>query len=168
MFGKIVQDVFSGFKKFMTVERLVVLILFIVLMWGLVLYTNDKTMVIDKMEDGTVHEEQPVETSEVKPATQLATPGYSTKEVANPKDLLPSDANSQWAALNPNTMQDNLSADLLKAGQHIGIDSVGQSLRNANLQLRADPLIPKVDVGPWNQTTIEPDTSRAPLDLGIN
>ena len=92
--------------------------------------------------------------------------GYSTKETVNPKELLPTDDNSQWAALNPNNTQDNLSADLLKAGQHVGVDTVGQSLRNANLQLRSDPIINKSDVGPWNQTTIEADYARVPLELG--
>ena len=96
--------------------------------------------------------------------------GYSLKEVANPKDLLPNDENSQWSALNPNTANkgDMVMPDLLKAGQHIGLDTVGQSLRNANLQLRSDPIIAKSDVGPWNHSTIEGDKGRVPLELGVS
>jgi hypothetical protein len=56
---------------------------------------------------------------------------------------------------------------MLKAGHHIGIDTVGQSLRNANLQLRSEPANPQVNVGPWNQTTISPDLMRVPLELGV-
>jgi hypothetical protein len=34
------------------------------------------------------------------------------------------------------------------------------------LQLRSDIDIPKMDVGPWNQSTILPDVTRAPLEIG--
>jgi hypothetical protein len=61
---------------------------------------------------------------------------------------------------------DVMMPDLLQAGYHIGLDTIGQSLRNANLQLRSDPIIPKSDVGPWNQSTIEADMGRVPLELG--
>jgi len=39
-------------------------------------------------------------------------------------------------------------------------------MRNANLQLRSDPVIAKKDVGPWMTSTIEPDLARTPLELG--
>jgi len=39
-------------------------------------------------------------------------------------------------------------------------------LRNANLQLRSDPVISKKDIGPWMNSTIEPDMARTPLELG--
>ena len=39
---------------------------------------------------------------------------------------------------------------LLNAGSHIGINTVGQTLRNANLQLRSDPPNPKVKVSPMS------------------
>ena len=168
MFRKITNGILGGVKKFLTMERLIVLVVFLVLMYALVMYSNNKVNVKDNMETGKEEEKKEGEKKEdeVKPAEQKKADGYSTKEVANPKDLLPSDANSQWAALNPNTTQENLSADLLKAGQHIGVDTVGQSLRNANLQLRSDPMIPKADVGPWNHSTIEADHARVPLELG--
>ena len=101
-------------------------------------------------------------------SSDLATtaPGYSAQSVASPQDLLPKDQNSQWAALNP-VSQGNIAApDLLQAGYHIGLDTIGQTLRNANLQERSDPIIPKSSVGPWNQSTIEPDLGRVPLELG--
>ena len=59
-----------------------------------------------------------------------------------------------------------MGPDLLSAGHHIGIDTIGQSLRNANQQLRSDPVISKQDVGPWHNSTIEADTTRIPLELG--
>ena len=59
-----------------------------------------------------------------------------------------------------------MTPDLLQAGYHIGLDTVGQTLRNANLQLRSDPVISKKDIGPWMNSTIEPDVARTPLELG--
>jgi hypothetical protein len=95
-------------------------------------------------------------------------PKTDDKPIAAPNDLMPSDANSQWSALNPvNMNQGNiLAGDMLQAGYHIGLDTIGQTLKNANLQLRSDPIIPKVDVGPWNQSTYEPDYGRVPLEIG--
>ena len=84
----------------------------------------------------------------------------------NPDDLLPKDNNNQWAQLNPAGKGDLANINLLKAGYHIGIDTVGQTLRNANLQLRSEPPNPQVNVGPWQQSTIEPDFMRPPLELG--
>lgn len=48
----------------------------------------------------------------------------------------------------------------LSAGHNFGINTVGQSLKNANLQLRGDPPIPKVPVGPWFNSPIQPDVNR--------
>ena len=84
----------------------------------------------------------------------------------NPADLLPKDNNSQWAQLNPAGKGDLANINLLKAGYHIGIDTVGQTLRNANLQIRSEPANPQVSVGPWNLSTITPDFLRPTLELG--
>jgi hypothetical protein len=84
----------------------------------------------------------------------------------NPADLLPKDNNSQWAQLNPAGKGDLANINLLKAGYHIGIDTVGQTLRNANLQIRSEPPNPQTSVGPWNLSTITPDFLRVPLELG--
>jgi hypothetical protein len=88
------------------------------------------------------------------------------QNIQNPADLLPKDQNSQWAQLNPAGKGDLANINLLKAGYHIGIDTIGQTLRNANLQIRSEPPNPQINVGPWNQSTIEPDFMRVPLELG--
>ena len=87
-------------------------------------------------------------------------------EMQNPADLLPKDNNSQWAQLNPAGKGDLENINLLKAGYHIGIDTVGQTLRNANLQIRSEPPNPQIAVGPWNLSTITADFMRIPLELG--
>jgi len=55
--------------------------------------------------------------------------------------------------------------NLLDAGAHIGVNTVGQSLRNANQQLRSEPPNPQVNVSPWMNTTIGPDLIRRPLEI---
>lgn len=91
----------------------------------------------------------------------------SSPNVTNPSDLLPiSSPNSQWSELNPSGKGELSNINFLKAGYHIGIDTIGQSLRNANLQLRSEPPNPQLSVGPWNQSTITPDFIRPPLEIG--
>ena len=91
----------------------------------------------------------------------------SQPNIQNPAELLPNNnTDNQWAQLNPSGKGDLSNINLLKAGYHIGIDTIGQSLRNANLQIRSEPPNPQLNVGPWNQTTIEPDFMRPPLEIG--
>lgn len=162
-----------GVSKFFTTERIIILVVFLILAWGLWTYSDSKLLKKDNMETGTSDEKVSAPAAPLAPAiaplapsASATAPGYSAQSVATPQDLLPKDQNSQWAALNP-VSQGNIAApDLLQAGYHIGLDTIGQTLRNANLQERSDPIIPKSAVGPWNQSTIEPDLGRVPLELG--
>tara|TARA_B100001093_G_C26841055_1_gene1020568 strand:- start:894 stop:1487 length:594 start_codon:yes stop_codon:yes gene_type:complete len=89
------------------------------------------------------------------------------QQVAIPSDLLPNDPNTQFASSAPVNGQGELAnINLLKAGQLSGIDTVGGTLRNANLQLRSEPANPRSQVSPWMNSTIEPDLMRVPLELG--
>ena len=83
----------------------------------------------------------------------------------NPADLLPKDNNSSWN-MKPMGSGDFLGVNLLNAGYLIGVDTIGSSLRNANLQVRSEPPNPHLQVSPWMNTTIEPDPFRAPLEIG--
>ena len=171
------KSALRGVTRFFTTERVIVLVVFLILAYGLYVYSGSKSLKVDGMETGANNAIS--NASDVKPPSEnapaLAAPvqyvasgsgGYSAQSVASPQDLLPKDQNSQWAALNP-VQQGNIAApDLLQAGYHIGLDTIGQTLRNANLQERSDPIIPKSSVGPWNQSTIEPDLGRVPLEVG--
>ena len=84
----------------------------------------------------------------------------------DPSELLPKDVNGQWAQLNPAGSADFKNVNLLKAGHLIGIDTVGSTLRNANLQERSEPPNPTAAVSPWLNSTIEPDLMRLPLEIG--
>lgn len=80
----------------------------------------------------------------------------------NPSELLPNDTNSHFASLIPTGASPNLlgtTSDVIKPIQ-------GPVNRNKNLQLRSEHIIEKVDVSPWNQTTIMPDTMQRQLEIG--
>ena len=87
------------------------------------------------------------------------------KDVLSSADLLPRDANSLWAQVSPSGQGNLADQNFLSSGFHIGINTVGQTLRNANRQLRSEPLNPQVKVSPWMQTTIDPDINRRPLEI---
>jgi len=91
--------------------------------------------------------------------------GSCNQQVVNPSDLLPKDSNSEWSNINP-ASADLANLNLLSAGQLIGINTVGSSLRNPNMQERSEPVIPKANIGPWNNSTIDADTLRRPLEIG--
>jgi len=88
------------------------------------------------------------------------------KDTLKSVDLLPGDASSVWAQVNPMGQGSLIDQNLLNSGYHIGINTVGQTLRNANMQLRSEPSNPQIPVSPWQQSTIEPDLNRRPLEIG--
>ena len=88
------------------------------------------------------------------------------KDQINPQELLPNDPNSKWAQVNPMGQGDIAGKNYLSAGALIGVNTIGQSMRNANYQLRSDPPNPQVKVSIWNQSTIEPDINRRALEIG--
>ena len=92
--------------------------------------------------------------------------GATNMPVANPSDLLPRDTNNQWGSLNPAGSGDLSGQNLLSATFLTGIDTIGNTMKNANLQLRSEPPNPQLNVGPWNQSTFAPDLMRTPLELG--
>jgi hypothetical protein len=163
MLSELFKDISSGVSRVLTSNRILIVVFALITIWLLTQYSGDKFTSVDAMETGTPVDAAAPATKPVDvPAVQALGP------IANPNELLPVDQNSQWAALNPvNMAQGNiLNGDMLQAGYHIGLDTIGQSMKNANLQLRSDPIIPKQDVGPWNQSTYEPDYARVPLEVG--
>lgn len=101
---------------------------------------------------------------ELKSRNQLPNDCYP-KDVISPQELLPKDVESVWAQSVPSGQGSLSDKNFLNAGFHVGVNTVGQSLRNANRQLRSEPANPQVKVSPWLQSTIEPDTNRRPLEI---
>jgi hypothetical protein len=172
MFKDITNFAKSGNGKWIL---LIIVVLFI--LWAIMSYSNSKMMKKDSMDTGSSAGSMPnhaAPSTIAAPATTTAPAstavqggsGYALQPVAQPSDLLPQDQNSQWAALNPVNAGNAAMPDLLQAGYHIGLDTIGQTLKNANYQLRSDPIIAKKDVGPWNQSTYDADYGRVPLEIG--
>ena len=86
-----------------------------------------------------------------------------------PEDLLPTDESKAIQEFNiakpvgEGVLQ---GVNMLDSTYHVGVNTVGQSLRNANRQLRSEPPNPQVNVSPWMNSTIGPDLPRRPLEIG--
>jgi len=70
---------------------------------------------------------------------------------------------------NPNDKFNEFSPDLkgmnmLDTSEFIGVDTVSNSLRNANYSIRSEPPNPKKTVSPWMNSTIAPDLTRKSLE----
>lgn len=116
------------------------------------------------MQNETSTESQPSTTSSSSP--EPSSSDYTAQTAVSGNELLPSNMNSEFVNINPNngvTMP-----DMLQAGIHNGLDTVGQTLKNSSLDLRGDVTIPKSDAGLCNVnvSTIEPDQTRRKFEIG--
>ena len=83
-------------------------------------------------------------------------------------DLLPSDESAEISEFNQNyPIGEGIlkGINFLSSGYSIGVNTVGQSLKNANRQLRSEPPNPQVSVSPWMNSSIGPDLLRRPLEV---
>jgi hypothetical protein len=174
------KDIASGLKKFINQKELIVALVALFIGVAILSYSNSKSFSMDGLADGQpssysdytnilAKEPSVLETSaqNVVPAADGSSMGanYNMRPINNVSDLLPNDPNSEWAKLNPG-LNAGATPDLLSPGQYIGINRT--PLRNSNLQYRSDPVIQKQDIGPWNQSTIDQDISRIPLEIGYS
>ena len=89
------------------------------------------------------------------------------KDTVTPQDLMPrEDPYNTWSQVNPSTGGHLADRNFLESGHHFGIDTQSNSFKNPNLQLRSDPVIPQIAVGPWMQSTYGADTNRRHFDIG--
>ena len=91
--------------------------------------------------------------------------GCYPRDQLTPGELLPKDQNSVWAQQNPMGTGSLKGKNFLSAGALIGVNTVGQTLRNANYQLRSEPPNPQVPVSVFNNSTIEPDMNRRDMEI---
>jgi len=154
------NKMFKGFKK----EHMLLLLGSLALLFALNRQSNLKGM--DGYLGGqgmptNVGEQQPVlgQTSGVNGLGNgsFGSNASLAQKVVDPGSLLPLDKNSEWSKLNPQGEGSLTNVNLLQAGAMAGINTVSGSLRNASLDIRAEPPNPKMNVGPWQNTTIEHD-----------
>ena len=77
----------------------------------------------------------------------------------NSGELLPKEVNNDWFETDFSHAQVNVDdSNLVVTDRYIvGVNTVGQSLKNPSYDIRAAPACPKFTVSPWGQSTIEPD-----------
>jgi hypothetical protein len=83
----------------------------------------------------------------------------------NAKDFLPREINDEWFETDFSLAKYQLNDDkLINTEKYIiGINTVGQSLKNASWDIRGTLPNPKLVVSPWNNSTYEPDFNLKPL-----
>lgn len=75
----------------------------------------------------------------------------------------PGSVNGDWNVSTPGNLEDK---NFLEAGHHFGIDTVGSSHKNANLQLRSEPIIPRnTDISPFLNSSIMPEDHRRRFEI---
>jgi len=164
----------SGFPKFLTTQNILIVLVVLVLLWAFYTYFYDKNSLFDSMAVQDVSSNSLVTASSITDptlrttATQSigGTDGYNKIPTCNPSELLPKDQNSPWATVKGDNTGGVFIPSLLDAGYMIGLDTIGSTLKNPNLQIRSEPIIPKTTVSPWNQSSYENDLGRVPLELG--
>jgi len=112
-------------------------------------------------ENAVVNGQYPMNTGEQKSLDCFP------KDIVTPQELMPKeDPYNTWNLSNPPVNGHLADKNFLESGYHFGIDTQSSSLKNANLQLRSDPVIPQIPVGPWMQSTISADTNRRQFEVG--
>lgn len=190
MNSAIVRDLQRNFRQ----HHLIVILGAVVLLWAIYQYSTDKGFFPEKFGPNQQQQAQMppsagansgsgyqpssgMQGNDYEDVTGIQGPSVSapscTKQVvSNPGDLLPNmnllpkDPNSQWAQLNPSGSGDLMNQNLLSAGFLAGIDTIGNTMKNPNLQIRSEPPNPQLNVGPWNNSTFSPDLMRTPLEIG--
>ncbi|MEM0354180.1 MAG: hypothetical protein QXW79_01225 [Thermoplasmata archaeon] len=82
------------------------------------------------------------------------------KDLFDVNKMLPQEIDKDWFDIEPlQTTKKIKDTHLLHPKVHMGINTVGSSLKNGTHDLRGDIVNPKIPVSPWGNSTIEPDTN---------
>lgn len=83
----------------------------------------------------------------------------------NAKDYLPKEVNDDWFNTDFSQAKYKMNDDKLINTERyvVGVNTVGQSLKNASYDIRGAINVPKYSVSPWNNSTTEPDYNIKPL-----
>lgn len=84
------------------------------------------------------------------------------EDLFNVDKYLPQEVNDQWWDMLPEPISVK-NRHLINVTKPIGVNTIGNSLRNATWDLRGDVPNPKYAISPWLNSTIEPDTNIKPL-----
>ena len=132
---------------------------------------NANSAASTKANAGEVRASEPIGNNEMSLPVQFnRTPSQCyPQNTLTAQDLLPAGESKEISEFNQNyPIGEGVlkGINFLSSGYHIGVNTVGQSLKNANRQLRSEPPNPQVSVSPWMNSSIGPDLLRRPLEVG--
>ena len=168
---------FKKVKKSKQLNNNVLLVL-VIAIFGLgymYYYSCEKKKVNEKMApvDLTLGQSQNPSVQQVESSSTESTKYASVNEAVSTnipshvkldaRELLPKDGNTEFSKLNPNV---NVGGQNHLVPSPQNFINLGEPKRNSNLQLRSEPPNPQMSVCPWNNTTIQPNTMRKPLEIG--
>lgn len=119
-----------------------------------------------KYEAQGVSQESPEEQLEEVEKIMDKQEAIAEQNEIKPEELLPIENEAdEWARANPKGEGSLELKNFTEAAFHIGVDTQGNSLRNANLQIRSEPPNPMKAVSIFNNSTIGPDPYRRSLEM---
>ena len=173
---KSVKKAFNNFK--FNTENVLAIIAIIVIGVAIYRYSQNKEIFKLGLANNSENKEPvkkntdtslPVGNSEPNvyaPVNGSTQPPVSNMSSVKPTELLPNNEASSFTNQNPVVNNDLNGINLLNQPQK-SINTVGSSLRNANLQIRSEPPNPRMNTNcPWNISTIDTDEYRRPLEIG--
>lgn len=137
-------------------------LLALVVLYLLYAYGSLKFLKMDTLDGSQPEEEK--ETTTPEATTELPVEnGYAKQETASASDLMPLANSDKFSNDLTIGLEQNVSSGMLTAGQMIG--TVSQVNKNPNLQVRSEDPNPMVETGPWNKSSIVPDTSKRTFEI---
>jgi hypothetical protein len=107
--------------------------------------------------------QRPIETGKQKPEEIDFNKNVVKKY--DSKDYLPKEVNDEWFDTDFSKAKvDSKDEKMIPTAKYvIGVNTVGQSLKNASYDIRGTIPNPKYTVSPWNNSTYEPDYNIKPM-----
>jgi hypothetical protein len=99
----------------------------------------------------------PVRKNRTKVTPSKLPDGSFDPDMYDPDNLLPQEEDADWFEVIDKPI--NLKGRLLRLENPLGINTINESLKIPNLDLRPSPPCPKMNVSPWLNSTVEPDTN---------
>jgi hypothetical protein len=165
-----------NFKELLTSRNIIILVILIILILAIYLYSTRKPTLEKFTENAasTSTNSLPTAASGSAPFKTTQTAGLDKPDpsstlpnrvATNPNDLLPSNTSANWGNLYPVQNDGGVYVpSLTEPSFQIGINSISSTLKNPSLDLRSEPIIPKQQVGPWNNSSYSPNIAKIGLD----
>lgn len=153
------MKMFDKIKKMNTIDVLIAIVAIYALFMLYKCYANKEHMWIHESQPAPLVEPPAVvEDAPMKVETTCGNGGFVASNLLPKAEAKMVDEGFEFA---PKNLQ---GINFLSAEELIGVDTVANSLRNANYNLRDEPANPKTVVSIWNQSTIGNDPMRRPLN----